>query len=58
MNAELWEVEMLPYWVVLVMLALVLFAGKLKSIHLHFGDDEPARRKLGGGRKKQKRLED
>ncbi len=57
MDAE-WEVEMLPYWVVLVMLALVLFASKLKSIHVHFGDDEPTSRELGDGTKKQKRLED
>jgi len=49
---------MLPYWVVIVMLALVLFASKLKSIHIILKDDEPSPRRLDGDRKNEKRIED
>ena len=54
---------MVPLWFVLVMLALVLVASKLrpiklKSIQVHFHSDDPAPRELGAGRKRQKRLED
>jgi hypothetical protein len=44
----------MPYWVVLALVALVLFFSKLRSIQVTFDDDvEPRRELKKGGRRKQ-----